>query len=96
MSRKPTSPGKILLEEFLEPMQISQATLAKYIEVDYKVVNRIVNEHSSLTPDIALRLSKVLGTSPEFWLNLQQKLDIYEAQQKLKGLKLKPLKVASF
>lgn len=96
MARKPTLPGEILLEEFLEPMQISQATLAKHIEVDYKVINRIVNGHSSLTPDIALRLSKVLGTTSEFWLNLQQKVDIFEAQVKLKGVRLKPLqKIAS-
>ncbi len=91
MTRKPTLPGEILLEEFLEPMQISQTALAKHIEVDYKVINRIVNGHSSLTPDIALRLSKVLGTTPEFWLNLQQKLDVFDAQKNLKGLKLKPL-----
>lgn len=96
MARKPTLPGEILREEFLEPMQISQAALAKHIEVDYKVINRIVNGHSSLTPDIALRLSRVLGTTSEFWLNLQQKVDIFEAQEKLKGVKLKPLqKIAS-
>ena len=96
MARKPTLPGEILLEEFLEPMQISQAALAKHIEVDYKVINRVVNGRSSLTPDIALRLSKVLGTSSEFWLNLQQKVDIYEAQEKLKGIRLRPLqKIAS-
>ncbi|MFW7377499.1 MAG: HigA family addiction module antitoxin [Oligoflexus sp.] len=95
MTRTPTSPGEILLEEFLEPLQLSQAALAKHIEVDYKVINRIVNGHSSLTPDIAFRLSKAFGTSPEFWLNLQQKVDIFDAQQKLKGLKFKPLKAVS-
>ena len=96
MARKPTLPGEVLLEEFLDPMNLSQAALAKHINVDYKVVNRIVNGRSSLTPDIALRLSKVFGTTSEFWLNLQQKVDIYEAQQKLKGVKLKPLKAVSF
>lgn len=91
MARKPTLPGEILLEEFLIPMGLSQATLAKHIDVDYKVINRIVNGHSSLTPDIALRLSKAFGTTSEFWLNLQQKIDIYEAAERLKGTKLSPL-----
>ncbi len=94
MLRKPTLPGEVLLEEFLLPLELSQATLAKHMEVDYKVINRIVNGRSSVTPDIAFRLSKVLRTSPEFWLNLQQKLDIYETQQKLKGLKLRPIKAS--
>ena len=88
MTRKPTIPGEILLEEFLIPMGLTQATLAKHIDVDYKVINRIVNGHSSLTPDIALRFSKAFGTTSEFWLNLQQKIDIYEAKEKLKGIKL--------
>lgn len=95
--RKPTLPGEVLLEEFLVPMELSQSTLAKHIDVDYKVINRIVNGHSSLTPDIALRLSKAFGTTSEFWLNLQQKIDIYEAQKKLKGLDIKPLaKISAF
>lgn len=97
MTRKPTLPGEILLEEFLLPMDLSQAALAKHIEVDYKVINRIVNGHSSLTPDIALRLSKAFGTTSQFWLNLQQKVDIHEAQEKLKGINFKPLpKTASY
>lgn len=91
MARKPTVPGEVLLEDFLVPMELSQSALAKHIDVDYKVINRIVNGHSSLTPDIALRLSKAFGTSSQFWLNLQQKVDIFEAQEKLKGLDLKPL-----
>ncbi len=94
MARKPTLPGEVLLEEFLEPLQLSQAALAKHIEIDYKVINRIVNGHSSLTPDIAFRLSRVLGTTPEFWLNLQQKVDVFEVEQKLKGLRLKPIKAS--
>ena len=69
-------------------MELSQATLSKNIDVDYKVINRIVNGHSSVTPDISLRLSKAFGTTSDFWLNLQQKIDIYEAKGKLKGIKL--------
>lgn len=79
MARKPTLPGEVLLEEFLVPMKLSQSALAKHIDVDYKVINRIVNGHSSIAPDIALRLSKAFGNSSQFWLNLQHKVDVYEA-----------------
>lgn len=92
MVRKPTLPGEVLLEEFLIPMELTQSALAKHIDVDYKVINRIVNGHSSLSPDIALRLSKAFGTTSQFWLNLQQKVDIFEAKEKLKSLDIKPLR----
>lgn len=95
MARKPTLPGEVLLEEFLIPMELTQSALAKHIDVDYKVINRIVNGHSSLTPDIALRLSKAFGTSSQFWLNLQQKVDIFEAEEKLKDLDLKLISKSS-
>lgn len=75
--RKPTSPGEILLEEFLIPLGKTQKQLADHIKCDYKVINRIINEKSSVTPDIAFRLSQALETSPEFWLNAQMALDLW-------------------
>ena len=87
MARNPTMPGEILLEEFLAPMGISQAALAKHIAVDYKVINRMVNGHSSLTPDIAVRFSKALGTSSEFWLNLQQNGNPWNLHQVLRNVR---------
>ncbi len=76
-TRKPTSPGEILFEEFLVPLRISQRELATHIGCDYKVINRIVNEKAAVTPEIALRLSLALDTTPEFWLNAQMAQDLW-------------------
>lgn len=75
--RAPTSPGQMLLEEFLKPLGMTQAELAERIRVPYVRVNEIVNGKRRITPSTALRLSKAFGTSPEFWLNGQLALDLY-------------------
>jgi addiction module HigA family antidote len=75
--RKLTSPGEILLEEFLKPLGISQRELADHIGCDYKVINRIVNEKAAVTPEIALKLAQELETTPEFWLNAQMALTLW-------------------
>ncbi len=77
--RAPTHPGEILLREFLEPLEMSQLKLAHRINVSYPRVNELVHGKRTLTPDTALRLSTLFGTSPEFWLNLQQACDLYAA-----------------
>ena len=79
--RPPTHPGEMLLKEFLEPMQITQQTLAQAIKVPYQRVNELVNGKRGITPSTALRLSKYFGNSPDFWLNLQNSWDIYYAHQ---------------
>ena len=76
-TRKPTSPGEILLEEFLKPLGITQKKLADHIGCDYKVIIRIVNERASVTPEIAAKLASALETSPEFWLNAQVAQDLW-------------------
>ena len=86
-SRKPTHPGEILREEFLLPMNITQRELAKGIGVPYQRVNELVNGKRGITPSTALRLSKYFGTTPGFWMNLQNRWDLYNAQQK-EGLSL--------
>ncbi len=91
IKRKPTMPGEILNEEFLVPMGMTQKQLADHIGGDVKVINRIVNGRSGVTAEMALRLSVVLGTSAEFWLNAQQAVDLYEASRRLGTRKLKPL-----
>lgn len=78
-NRPPTSPGEMLLEEFLKPMGMTQAKLAEKISVDYVRVNEIVNGKRKVTPSTALRLAKVFGTTPEFWLNGQLAVDLYHA-----------------
>jgi addiction module HigA family antidote len=77
--RAPTSPGEMLLEEFLKPLGMTQVELAKRIRVPYVRVNELVNGKRRVSPSTALRLAKAFGTSPEFWLNGQLALDLYRA-----------------
>ena len=86
MQRAPTTPGEILREEFLKPLKLTQARLARHLGCDVKVVNRILNGRSSVTATMALRLSAALGTTPEFWLNAQQAVDLHEAASKARTL----------
>ncbi len=75
----PTHPGEMLLEEFLIPLGMSQAELAKRIGVSYPRVNEIVHGKRGITPDTALRLERLLGMEAQFWLNLQMAWDLYHA-----------------
>ena len=72
----PIHPGEILLEEFLEPMGISQYRLAKDINVPPRRINEIVLGKRAITPDTALRLSLYFGLSEKFWMNLQMRYDL--------------------
>jgi antitoxin HigA-1 len=75
-SLAPVHPGEVLLEEFLEPMQISQYRLAKDISVSPRRINEIVHGKRAVTADTALRLARYFGTSDRFWLNLQTSYDL--------------------
>jgi addiction module HigA family antidote len=77
--RPPTPPGEMLLEEFIRPLGMTQAALADRIGVSYVRLNEIVNGRRGITPSTALRLAKALGTTPQFWLNGQLALDLYQA-----------------
>ena len=79
--RAPTHPGEMLLEEFLNPMGLTQRDLANSIHVPYQRINEIINGRRGVTPSTALRLSKFFGVSPDFWMNLQLRWDLYFAQQ---------------
>jgi len=79
--RKPTTPGEILREEFLKPLNLTQKKLADHINVDIKVINRICNEKSSITSVVAIKLSSALGTSAEFWLNAQIATDLWKVRE---------------
>ena len=81
--RKPTHPGEILLREFLEPKGLSQIELAHRMGVPVRRVNTLVNGKRDITAETAILLSRVLKTSPEFWMNLQDAHDLYEAQEHL-------------
>ena len=90
MTRKPTTPGEILREEDLLPLEMSQKDLADHIGQDVKVINRIVNGRSAVTAEVALKLSATFRTTPEFWLNAQKAVDLWAARHKLRRLP-KPL-----
>jgi len=77
--RKPFSPGDILQEEFLEPAGLTQGQLAELMGVPRRRVNENIRGRRAITPDTAIRLSKVFKTSPEYWLNLQMRLDLWRA-----------------
>lgn len=79
--REPTHPGKMLLEEFLEPMEITQRELADAIRVPYQRINELVNGRRGITPSTALRLARFFGNSEGFWLNLQLRWDLYRAHR---------------
>jgi antitoxin HigA-1 len=79
-SRRPTTVGEMLKEEFLLPLGLTQRQFADHIDVEVKTVNRIVNNKTSLNPIMALKLSASLGTTPEFWMNLQNANDLWELQ----------------
>ena len=87
-------PGEVLLEEFLEPLHISQNRLAREIGVPPRRINEIVLRKRSVTPDTALRLSRYFGTSSRFWLGLQMDYDLEETvREKAEEIerKVKPL-----
>ena len=78
--RKPTHPGEMLREEFLVPLGISQRDLADALYVPYQRINELVNKKRGVTPSTALRLAKFFGVSADFWLNLQARCDLYQAE----------------
>ena len=81
----PVHPGEILLEDFLEPMGISQYRLAKEISVPARRINEIVHGKRAISVDTALRLSRFFGTTELFWVNLQTRFDLEAEKDKLAG-----------
>ena len=78
MKRKPMHPGRFLREEFLEPCGITQSDFAEALQLNRVTISKILNERQKITPDVAVRLSKCLKTTPDVWLNMQTKLDLWE------------------
>ncbi|WP_336632523.1 MULTISPECIES: HigA family addiction module antitoxin [unclassified Microbacterium] len=86
-----STPGEILLEEFLEPFGLSQYELAKRISVDQARISRIVRGKQSITADTALRLAAFFGTTPQFWLRLQEGYDLALARAETPISSIQPL-----
>ncbi len=79
IARRPTHPGEMLREEFMPDFGLSVAQLAQRVGVSRQSVNELVHERRSLSPDMALRLARLFGQSPQFWLNLQRNVDIWDS-----------------
>jgi addiction module HigA family antidote len=81
-NRIPTHPGEILLEEFLNPLGLSQVAFAAHLGVPVQRVNEIVRGKRGITPESAWLFAEAFGTSPEFWLNLQSNYDLVRSKPK--------------
>src|SRR6266705_4208954 len=77
--RKPASVGEILVEEFMEPLGLTQGELAEAMGVPRKHVNELCNNRRAITADTALMLARVFGNSADFWLNVQRRSDLWAA-----------------
>ena len=91
----PAHPGKVIKGLVIEDRNITLAEFAKKIQISRVSLSRIVNGHSGITPDVAIRLGLVLGNGSDFWLKMQNNYDMYQAQKKWdkKKIKLEPLQV---
>ena len=81
-NRTPTHPGEMLLEEFLIPMDLTQRQLADAIHVPYQRVNELVNGKRGITPSTALRFARYFNMTPDYWMNLQLRWDLYNVYRK--------------
>lgn len=77
--RKPSHPGLILKYHYMDPLNLTVTQISQTLGVSRKTLSKIINEHASITPELALRLSKAFKTSAELWLNLQQAYNLWEA-----------------
>ena len=84
MHRKPTHPGEILQLEFLQPMKMSQVELSKKMGVPIQRINTLINGKRDVSAETAILLSRVLKTTPEFWMSLQNVFDLYQAKVSLR------------
>jgi addiction module HigA family antidote len=80
-NRRPTHPGEILKYEFLEPLNLTQQQLADAIGVSRVRINELILGKRSVTPDTAFRLAKFFNTTPEFWIGLQNNVDMWDTLQ---------------
>lgn len=81
MTRRPTHPGTVFYEDVMKPLHLSVTKTAELLGVSRKTLSEFINEKSSLSPDMAIRISIATGTSAESWMNMQQKLTLWIAAQ---------------
>ncbi len=81
LDRRPTHPGAILREDVLPSLGMTQSKLAELLCVSRLTVSQLLHEHRALSPDVAMRLERLLGTSAESWLRMQESVDLWKARQ---------------
>ena len=96
LKRRPTHPGEILREDFLPDFGLTVARLAEAVGVSRQSVNDLLRERRALSPEMALRLARLFGNSPEFWLNAESAIDLWDAAQAIKAdvARIKTLRAA--
>jgi antitoxin HigA-1 len=96
LKRRPTHPGEMLREDFLPDYRLTVAGLAAALGVSRQSVNELLRGRRALSPEMALRLSRLFGNSAEFWLNAQRAVDLWDAAQAIQDdvRRIKPLRVA--
>ena len=96
MKRKPTHPGEMLREDFLPDYGLTVSSLAQALGVSRQSINELLRERRAVSPEMALRLGPLFGNSPEFWLNAQRALDLWQAAETIKQevAHIRPLDVA--
>jgi len=82
---RPTHPGEMLREDFLPDYRLTVSRFAKALGVSRQTVNELLRERRAVSPEMALRLSRLFGNSPEFWLNAQRAVDLWEAARNIKS-----------
>ena len=93
MKRRPTHPGEMLREDYLPDYGLTVSNLAKAIGVSRQSINELLRERRSVSPEMALRLARLFDNSPEFWLNAQQAVDLWDAAQAIQNdvIRIRPL-----
>ncbi len=95
MRRRPTHPGEMLREDFLPDYGLTASSLATSIGVSRQTLNELLRERRRISPEMALRLARLFGNSPEFWLNAQRAVDLWDAAQAIESevARIRPLRV---
>jgi addiction module HigA family antidote len=93
---RPTHPGEMLREDFIPDFGLTVAGLAKLLGVSRQSINELLRERRAVSPEMAIRLARLFGNSPEFWLNAQRAVDLWDANLAIKAQaeQIQPLRVA--
>lgn len=93
MKRRPTHPGEMLREDYMPDFELTVSAMARAIGVSRQSVNELVRERRAVSPDMALRLGRLFGNRPEFWLDAQRAVDLWDARQATQSAveKIEPL-----